>query len=159
MGHRASNTFAKLTVCALINDLKKKFRKKLYVTIPQWSEVFQNMSHLRSGWNRAKCGLQLNDPIDWFKLCLNQPTIKVAHNLSNTFWFLKLKTLFWAYFGGCLLPWIPYGVLLAVVIRMQQISCFCSESSETELFFWVSSGNNINEVLPDVDLGFLVEYY
>ena len=68
MGHRASNTFAKLPVFALINDLKKKFRKKLYVTIPQWSEAFWNMSHLRSGWNRAKCGLQLNDPIDWFKL-------------------------------------------------------------------------------------------
>ena len=73
MGHRAWHTFAKLPVLALINDLKKKFWKKLYVTIPQWSEAFRNMSHLRSGWNRAKCGLQLNDPIDCFKLRLNQP--------------------------------------------------------------------------------------
>ena len=27
MGHRASNTFAKLTVCGLINDLKKSSEK------------------------------------------------------------------------------------------------------------------------------------
>ena len=73
MGHRAWHTFAKLPVCALINDLKKKFWKKLYVTIPQWFEAFRNMSHLPSGWNRAKCGLQLNDPIGWSKLRLNQP--------------------------------------------------------------------------------------
>ena len=88
MGHRAWHTFAKLTVCALINDLKKKFRKKLYVTIPQWSEVFRNMSHLWSGWNWAKCGLQLNDPIDWFKLCVNQPknvtVCKLPHPIAET---------------------------------------------------------------------------
>ena len=28
---------------------------------------------LSSDHNSAKCGLQLNDPIDWFKLRLNQP--------------------------------------------------------------------------------------
>ena len=85
MRHRASNTFAKLPVLALINDLKKKFRKKLYVTIPQWSEAFRNMSHLRSGWNRAKCGLQLNDPIDWFKLRLNQPKNN-TNGKTSTLW-------------------------------------------------------------------------
>ena len=67
------HTFAKLPVHALINDPKKLFQKKVYVTIPQWFETFPNMSDLRSGRNRAKCGLVLNDPIDWFKLRLNQP--------------------------------------------------------------------------------------
>ena len=57
----------------LINDPKKLFWKKLYVTIPQWSETFPSMSDLSSDQNSAKCGLQLNDPIDWFKLRLNQP--------------------------------------------------------------------------------------
>ena len=57
----------------LINDPKKLFRKKLYVTIPQWFETFLSMSDLSSVRNSAKCGLQLNDPIDWFKLRLNQP--------------------------------------------------------------------------------------
>ena len=61
--------------CVLINDPKKLFQKKLYVTIPQWSETFPSMSDLSSGHNSAKCGLQLNDPIDWFKLRLNQPKI------------------------------------------------------------------------------------
>ena len=45
--------------CVLINDPKKLFRKKLYVTIPQWSETFPSMSDLSSGHNSAKCGLQL----------------------------------------------------------------------------------------------------
>ena len=73
-GEVPAHTFAKLPVCALINDPKKMFQKKVYVTIPQWFETFPNMSDLRSGRNRAKCGLALNDPIDWFKLRLNQPT-------------------------------------------------------------------------------------
>ena len=72
-GEVPADTFAKLPVCALINDPKKLFQKKVYVTIPQWFETFPNMSDLRSGRNRAKCGLVLNDPIDWFKLRLNQP--------------------------------------------------------------------------------------
>ena len=72
-GEVPAHTFAKLPVRALINDPKKLFQKKVYVTIPQWFETFPNMSHLRSGRNRAKCGLVLNDPIDWFKLHLNQP--------------------------------------------------------------------------------------
>ena len=59
----------------LINDPKKLFRKKLYVTIPQWSETFPSRSDLSSDHNSAKCGLALNDPIDWFKLRLKQPTI------------------------------------------------------------------------------------
>ena len=79
----APYTFAKLPVRALINDLKKKLRKKLYVTIPQWSEAFRNMSHLPSGWNRAKCGLQLNDPIGWSKLRLNQPKTNAVSYLEN----------------------------------------------------------------------------
>ena len=66
-------TFAKLSVHVLMNDPKKKFRKKLYVTIPQWFETFPNMSDLWPGRNRAICGLQLNDPIDWLKLHLSQP--------------------------------------------------------------------------------------
>ena len=69
-----ADTFAKLPVHVLINDPKKLFQKKVYVTIPQWFETFPNVSDLRSGPNRAKCGLVLNDPIDWFKLRLNQPT-------------------------------------------------------------------------------------
>ena len=68
-------TFAKFPVRVLINDPKKLFQKKVYVTIPQWFETFPNVSDLRSGRNRAKCGLVLNDPIDWFKLRLNQPKI------------------------------------------------------------------------------------
>ena len=73
-GEVPADTFAKLPVRALINDPKKLFQKKVYVTIPQWFETFPNVSDLRSGRNRAKCGLALNDPIDWFKLRLNQPT-------------------------------------------------------------------------------------
>ena len=73
-GEVPSHTFAKLPVHALINDPKEMFRKKLYVTIPQWFETFPNMSNLWPGRNRAKCGLQLNDPIDWLKLRLSQPT-------------------------------------------------------------------------------------
>ena len=73
-GEVPAHTFAKLPLRALINDLKKLFQKKVYVTIPQWFETFPNMSNLRSGRNRAKCGLVLNDPIDWFKLRLNQRT-------------------------------------------------------------------------------------
>ena len=72
-GEVPAHTFAKLPVRTLINDPKKLFQKKVYVTIPQWFETFPNMSNLRSGQNRAKCGLVLNDPIDWFKLRLNQP--------------------------------------------------------------------------------------
>ena len=72
-GEVPAHTFAKLPVRALINDPKKLFPKKVYVTIPQWSETFPNVSDLWSGRNRAKCGLVLNDPIDWFKLRLNQP--------------------------------------------------------------------------------------
>ena len=75
-GEVPAHTFAKLPVCALINDPKNLFQEKVYVTIPQWFETFPNMSDLRSGRNRAKCGLVLNDPIDWFKLRLNQPTKK-----------------------------------------------------------------------------------
>ena len=74
-GEVPAHTFAKLPVRALINDPKKLFQKKVYVTIPQWFETFPNMSDLWSGRNRAKCGLVLNDPIDWFKLRLNQPKI------------------------------------------------------------------------------------
>ena len=59
----------------LINDPKKLFRKKLYVTIPQWSETIPSMFDLSSDHNSAKCGLALNDPIDWFKFRLNQPKI------------------------------------------------------------------------------------
>ena len=81
-GEVPADTFAKLPVCALINDPKKLFQKKVYVTIPQWFETFPNMSDLRSGRNRAKCGLVLNDPIDWFKLRLNQPT-KFSSNTYN----------------------------------------------------------------------------
>ena len=81
-GEVPAHTFAKLPVRALINDPKKLFQKKVYVTIPQWFETFPNMSDLRSGRNRAKCGLLLNDPIDWFKLRLNQPKILV--NPVNT---------------------------------------------------------------------------
>ena len=72
-GEVPADTFAKLPVRALINDPKKLFQKKVYVTIPQWFETFPNVSDLWSGRNRAKCGLALNDPIDWFKLRLNQP--------------------------------------------------------------------------------------
>ena len=72
-GEVPSNTFAKLPVHVLINDPKKMFRKKLYVTIPRWFDTFPNMSDLWPGRNRAKCGLQLNDPIDWLKLRLSQP--------------------------------------------------------------------------------------
>ena len=75
-GEVSAHTFAKLPVHALINDPKKLFQKKVYVTIPQWFETFPNMSDLWSGRNRAKCGLLLNDPIDWFKLRLNQPKNK-----------------------------------------------------------------------------------
>ena len=78
-GEVPAHTFAKLPVRALINDPKKLFQKKVYVTIPQWSETFPNMSDLRSGLNRAKCGLALNDPIDWFKLRLNQPIKQNQH--------------------------------------------------------------------------------
>ena len=79
-GEVPSNTFAKLPVCVLINDPKKMFKKKLYVTIPQWFETFPNMSDLWPGRNRAKCGLQLNDPIDWLKLRLSQPKNFLARN-------------------------------------------------------------------------------
>ena len=72
-GEVPAHTFAKLPVRALINDPKKIFQKEVYVTIPQWFETFPNVSDLWSGRNRAKCGLVLNDPIDWFKLRLNQP--------------------------------------------------------------------------------------
>ena len=83
-----ADTFAKLPVRALINDPKKLFQKKVYVTIPQWLETFPNMSDLRSGRNRAKCGLVLNDPIDWFKLRLNQPkTVFFSQKYSLTFFF------------------------------------------------------------------------
>ena len=93
-GEVPAHTFAKLLVCALINDPKKLFQKKVYVTIPQWFETFSNMSDLRSGRNRAKCGLVLNDPIDWFKLRLNQPTktIIIPVSLLNVF---AIKQLTW----------------------------------------------------------------
>ena len=84
-GEVPSNTFAKLPVHVLINDPKKMFQKKLYVTIPQWSETFPNMSDLWPGRNRAKCGLQLNDPIDWLKLRLSQPINNNASKLVP-FW-------------------------------------------------------------------------
>ena len=51
-GEVPSHTFAKLPVHALINDPKKMFRKKLYVTLPQWFETFSNMSNLWPGSNR-----------------------------------------------------------------------------------------------------------
>ena len=76
-GEVPADTFAKLPVRVLINDPKKCSKKKVYVTIPQWFETFPNVSDLWSGRNRAKCGLVLNDPIDWFKLRLNQPKMKV----------------------------------------------------------------------------------
>ena len=84
-GEVPADTFAKLPVCALINDPKKLFQKKVYVTIPQWFQTFLNMSDLRSGRNRAKCGLLLNDPIDWFKLRLNQPKTHTTFKASRTF--------------------------------------------------------------------------
>ena len=84
-GEVPADTFAKLPVRALINDPKKLFQKKVYVTIPQWFETFPNVSDLWSGRNRAKCGLVLNDPIDWFKLRLNQPkTCFYTGNLPPT---------------------------------------------------------------------------
>ena len=58
-GEVPAHTFAKLPVHVLINDPKKLFQKKVYVTIPQWFETFPNMSDLRSGLNRAKCVLHL----------------------------------------------------------------------------------------------------
>ena len=73
IGEKCLRTHLQSFLCALINDPKKLFQKKVYVTIPQWFETFPNMSDLWSGLNRAKCGLALNDPIDWFKLRLNQP--------------------------------------------------------------------------------------
>ena len=82
-GEVPAHTFAKLPVRALINDPKKLFQKKVYVTIPQWFETFPNMSDLQSGRNRAKCGLVLNDPIDWFKLRLNQPITPLNPNWNR----------------------------------------------------------------------------
>ena len=74
----------------LINDPKKLFRKKLYVTIPQWSETIPSMSDLSSDHNSAKCGLALNDPIDWFKLRLNQPkTLSKKLNFLGSFLHLR----------------------------------------------------------------------
>ena len=61
-GEMPADTFTKLPVRALINDPKNCSKKK-YVTIPQWFETFPNMSDLRSGRNRAKCGLVLNDQL------------------------------------------------------------------------------------------------
>ena len=55
-GEVPADTFAKLPVRTLINDPKKLFQKKVYVTIPQWFETFPNMSDLWSGWNRANVG-------------------------------------------------------------------------------------------------------
>ena len=49
----------------------------MYVTIPQCSEPFRNMCDLWSGQKTAKSGLH-NDPIDWFKLHLNQPKIPMG---------------------------------------------------------------------------------
>ena len=77
----------------LINDPKKLFRKKLYVTIPQWSETFPSRSDLSSDHNSAKCGLALNDPIDWFKLRLNQPKrlftrFDFSHSLMNNLYVI-----------------------------------------------------------------------
>ena len=40
-GEVPAHTFAKLPVRALINDPKKLFQKKVYVTIPQWLKHFQ----------------------------------------------------------------------------------------------------------------------
>ena len=76
-GEVAAHTFAKLPVRALINDPKKLFQKKLFVTIPQWPETFPSSTTFHLTAIGAKCGLQLNDPIDWFKLRLNQPKIRV----------------------------------------------------------------------------------
>ena len=39
-GEVPADTFAKLPVHALINDPKKLFQKKVYVTIPQWFETY-----------------------------------------------------------------------------------------------------------------------
>ena len=88
-GEVPAHTFAKIPVHALINDSKKLFQKKVYVTIPQWFETFPNVSDLWSGRNRAKCGLVLNDPIDWFKLRLNQPKIYIS--ASERFHSLKIQ--------------------------------------------------------------------
>ena len=117
MGDTGGNTFAKLPACALINDLKKKFRKKLYVTIPQWSEAFRNMSHLPSGWNRAKCGLQLNDPIGWSKLRLNQPKrLLRASTTDNDPFFHKPKIwpslIFPLYASMNTFPMLPVHALI-----------------------------------------------
>ena len=103
-GEVPAHAFAKLPVHALINDPKKLFQKKVYVTIPQWFETFPNMSDLRSGWNRAKCGLVLNDPIDWFKLRLNQPKTHFSSDKISFSFFkknssksiLNVLTIHWA---------------------------------------------------------------
>ena len=55
-GEVPAHTFARLPVCTLINDPKKLFQKKVYVTIPQWFETFPNMSDLRFGQNRQNVG-------------------------------------------------------------------------------------------------------
>ena len=111
-GEVPSNTFAKLPVHALINDPQEMFWKKLYVTIPQWFETFPNMSNLWPGRNRAKCGLQLNDPIDWLKLRLSQPKIRpllwiakisdppwTLSSLSNR-WQCRLSLIFCNFIEG-----------------------------------------------------------
>ena len=61
----------------LINDPKNCSEKSCMLPFPNDLKHFPVCPtfHLATS---AKCGLQLNDPIDWFKLRLNQPIIKGA---------------------------------------------------------------------------------
>ena len=106
--------------CVLINDPKKMFWIKLYVTIPQWSETFPKMSGLSSDCNSAKCGLQLNDPIDWFKLRfrLNQP--KTPHN-----WEICTCLLDWC--SLCTFLWALWWRWDALPLR-RRVRPFCRHS-------------------------------
>ena len=65
-GDMSSYTFAKLPVHALINELKKVPKKVLHYHSPM---IWGILKHV----DLTEIGLQLNDPIDWFKLRLNQP--------------------------------------------------------------------------------------
>ena len=66
------------------------------------------MSDLSSDHNSAKCGLALNDPIDWFNFRLNQPKteilveIKKKKGLWDLCWFKPLRIDLLCFFAiGC----------------------------------------------------------
>ena len=128
----------------LINDPKKLFRKKLYVTIPQWSETIPSMSNLSSDHNNAKCGLALNDPIDWFKLRLNQPKIKQL----DTSIVLKLqqrKQIWKELIIGWMLLILLHSRLLLLLINYEISTHLCEGSwwlvpfltSKSGVPFWI----------------------